>query len=82
MKTGALALAFAAAAYGQTLSEVLSANPDVSNVTQFLLGYAPGIANASNITLLAPTNDAVTELVDALGTTALADAELITALLQ
>lgn len=59
MKTAGFALALAATAYGQSLTEVLGANPDLSNLTTLLGNNAQQFAQLQNITLLAPNNEAI-----------------------
>lgn len=59
------AVASLAAAQTMNLTGALSSNPNLSNLTQFL-GLYPQVvaqlANLTNITLLAPNNDAFTKL--------------------
>lgn len=59
MKTAALALALASTAFGQSLTEVLSSNPSLSNLTGLIEPYQDQFSGLSNITLLAPNNDAI-----------------------
>jgi len=59
MKTAALALALASTVLGQSLTEVLSGNPDLSSLTGLLQPYASSFSNLTNITLLAPNNNAI-----------------------
>lgn len=64
MKTAALALALAATAYSQNLTQALGSQPDLTNLTTFLGPYLGQFAGLSNITLLAPNNDALTEFLN------------------
>ncbi|KAK5942927.1 hypothetical protein PMZ80_003932 [Knufia obscura] len=59
MKTAAIALALASTAVGQSLTEVLSSSPQLSNLTTLLQPYADQFSNLTNITLLAPDNNAI-----------------------
>lgn len=63
MRAAALALAFASSALAQSLTEVLSSNPDLSNLTQLINSSqnADTLSQLSNITLLAPNNAAISE---------------------
>lgn len=59
MKTAAVALALASTVLGQSLTEVLSSSPQLTNLTNLLQPYADSFAGLQNITLLAPDNDAI-----------------------
>lgn len=59
MKIAALALALATSAFGQSLTDVLSSNPQLSNLTNLVQPYASQFSSLQNITLLAPNNDAI-----------------------
>lgn len=85
MKTSAVALALAATAYGQNASlvDTLGSIPQLSNLSTYFQPYARQFANLTNITLLAPNNDAITEFLNsstgaALGT----DQNLLQAILS
>jgi uncharacterized surface protein with fasciclin (FAS1) repeats len=60
-----LALAAVTTAQDNSLTGTLAANPDLSNLTS-LLSSIPGLvetlSGATNITIIAPSNDAITEL--------------------
>lgn len=61
MKLSFFALAFASSAYGQSLVEVLSAQPELSQLTSLLnsSGLATNVSALTNNTLLAPNNAAI-----------------------
>ena len=78
--------AFAGAVSAQNLTSVLSGTPDLSNLTA-LIGTVPSLlttlSNATNITVLAPSNDAISAFLSSDGGSAnLNNTDIISALLQ
>lgn len=59
MKTAALALALASTAFGQSLTDVLASSPQLSSLSGLLKPYLSSFSNLTNITLLAPDNNAI-----------------------
>lgn len=64
MKFAAPILALAVTAYSQNLTQVLSSNPNLSNLTSYFAPYTAQLAGLSNITLLAPSNRAFSEFLN------------------
>ena len=82
----ALVLALVTTSLAQeNFTSVLSGNPNLSNLTQYL-GFYPQIvstlASSTNITFLAPSNEAFTKLLAGPSGQALNDASLVEALLS
>jgi len=59
MKVAALTLALASTALGQSLQQVLSNNTQLSMLANLSSPYLSTLSSATNITLLAPNNAAV-----------------------
>lgn len=83
MKTAALALALASTALGQSLTEVLSSNPQLSNLTNLLQPFADQFSNLTNITLLAPDNTAISTFLNtSTGAAVTSQPDLVQAILK
>lgn len=83
MKTAALALALASTAFGQSLTEVLSSRPELSSLTGLLQQQPGSFANLTNVTLLAPDNNAISAFLNtSAGSAVTTQPELVQAILS
>ena len=79
-------LSLIGAAYSQSITELLGSTDELSSLADLVSNspdVASTLASASNITILAPSNDAIEELLSGPGGEAiLADSDLVAAVLQ
>lgn len=88
MKYAGLALALASTAWSQSLTEVLAGAPNLSSLAALLnntavIGNASALGAATNVTFLAPDNDAIAQFTNSSTGAALgSDPQLISAVLR
>lgn len=79
------ALAAIAGAQEQNLTQALLSNPNLSTLTQLIMGQPElmkGLASAQNITVIAPNNNAFSRFMNSSGAQAAANPSMLTAVLS